>query len=223
MESGFYTSEQNYSNLIRKAKELGYEFIAYENTDHTKNREIGQAENLYNKTFKIDPESKVLVLAGIDHILEKPTSRGKEWMATIFKNTYNIDPLTISQTHLNSYRNLIKSTYGIISSNFFNNERLSSVDYLVLNNNQTNVIQNLFTSFNYKNNREDNVQVALFYGNEIKNKYDYHKKVPYFTTILKSGKKQELPIDENQKTHLYTFDENGKLIDEQIITTNSNR
>lgn len=144
-------------------------------------------------------------------------------MATIFKNTYNIDPLTISQTHLNSYRNLIKSTYGIISSNFFNNERLSSVDYLVLNNNQTNVIQNLFTSFNYKNNREDNVQVALFYGNEIKNKYDYHKKVPYFTTILKSGKKQELPIDENQKTHLYTFDENGKLIDEQIITTNSNR
>lgn len=180
LESGFYTSEQNYSNLIRKAKELGYEFIAYENTDHTKNREIGQAENLYNKTFKIDPESKVLVLAGIDHILEKPTSRGKEWMATIFKNTYNIDPLTISQTHLNSYRNLIKSTYGIISSNFFNNERLSSVDYLVLNNNQTNVIQNLFTSFNYKNNREDNVQVALFYGNEIKNKYDYHKKVPYF-------------------------------------------
>lgn len=92
-KSGFYTSEQNYSNIIRKAKELGYEFIAYENTDHTKNREIGQAENLYNKTFKIDPESKVLVLAGIDHILEKPTSRGKEWMATIFKNTYNIDHL----------------------------------------------------------------------------------------------------------------------------------
>lgn len=221
--TGFYTSEQNYSNLIRKAKELGYEFVAYENTDSTKNREMGQAENLYNKTFKIEPESKVLVLAGIDHILEKPTSRGKEWMATIFKNTYNIDPLTISQTHLNSYRNFIESTYGIISSDFFNNERLNSVDYLVLNNNQNNQLQSLPTSYGYKNNTENDVQVALFYGNEIENQYDYHKKVPYFTTILKSGKKQELPIDEKQKIHLYTFDKNGKLVDKQIITLSNKK
>ena len=218
LETGFYTSEPNYSNLIRKAKELGYEFVAYENTDSNKNREIGQAENLYHKTFKINPESKVLVLAGIDHVLEKPTSSGKEWMAAIFKNTYNIDPLTISQTHLNAYRNLIESKYGIISSNFFNNERLNSVDYLVLNNNQDNPIQNLPTSYSYKNNTGNDVQVALFYGNEIENLYDYHKRIPYFTTILKSGKKQELPIDENQETHLYLFDKNGKKIERKIIT-----
>jgi hypothetical protein len=218
LETGFYTSEQNYANLIRKAKELGFKFIAYENTEGNKNREIGQAENLYNKTFKVNPNIKVVVLAGIDHILEKPTSDGKEWMATIFKNKYNIDPLTISQTHLNSYRKQINSNYGIINSNFFKNERLTSVDYLVLNNNTKNFKENFPTSYHFKNNTESDVQVALFFGNEIENRYDYTKKVPYYTTIIKSGKKTDLPIDEKKEIYLYSFDKNGKRIDKQIIT-----
>jgi hypothetical protein len=221
LKTGFYTSEQNYSNLIRKAKDLGYKFIAYENNDHKKNRELGQAENLFNKTFKLDPNNKVLVLAGIDHILEKPTKRGKKWMATIFKEKYNIDPLTISQAHLNSYRKEINTEYGIISSKFFKNDKLKSIDFLVLNNNQDNDIDKPST-FSYLNKTESNVQVALFYGNEISNKYDYHKKVPYFSTILKSGKKYNLPIKKNEKTYLYTFDKNGKRIDKQIITPANN-
>jgi len=221
LKTGFYTSEQNYSNLIRKAKELGYVFIAYENTDKNKNRELGQAENIYNKTFKVNPNNKVVVLAGIDHILEKPTSRGKEWMATIFKNKYNIDPLTISQTHLNSYRKQIESNYGIINSNFFNNERLTSVDYLVLNNSPNNQIENQ-SVYPYRNNTKNDAQVSLFYGKEITNQYDYHKKVPYFSTILKSGEKYNLPINKNGEIYLYTFDKNGKRIDKQIITPANN-
>ncbi|UGS22588.1 hypothetical protein [Flavobacterium channae] len=218
LETGFYTSEQNYANLIRKAKKLGFKFVAYENVDNDKNREIGQAENLYDKTFKINPNCKVIVLAGIDHILEKPTNNGKEWMASIFKTKYNIDPLTISQTHLGSYRNQIESNYGIINSHFFNNKRLTSVDYLVLNNNSNGKIDLFSSSFSYKNNSESDVQIALFYGTEIENKYDYIKKVPYFTTIIKSGKKYELSIDSNQEIYLYTFDKNGKLIDNQVIS-----
>jgi len=221
LKTGFYTIEQNYSNLIRKAKKLGYEFIAYENTDNNKNRELGQAENLYNKTFKLNSNSKVLVLAGIDHILEKPTKRGKEWMATIFKEKYNIDPLTISQTHLNSYRKEINTDYGIISSKFFNNDKLKSIDYLVLNNKVDNETDNLST-FSYQNKAEVNVQIVLFYGNEILNKYDYHKKSPYFSTILESGEKYNLPINKNREVYLYTFDKNGKRIDKQIITPANN-
>ncbi|MCL7763770.1 hypothetical protein MPF19_10115 [Polaribacter sp. Z014] len=217
LETGFYTSEQNYSNLIRKAKELGYQFIAYENTDNNKNREIGQAENIFNKTFKLNPNNKVLVLAGIDHILEKPTKKGKEWMATIFKEKYNIDPLTISQTHLNSYRKEINNNLGIINSKFFDSDKLKSVDYLVLNNENIKNKDNPST-FSYQNKMKSDVQVALFYGNEISNKYDYHKKVPYFSTILKSGKKYNLPIKKSGEIYLYAFDKNGKRVDKQIIT-----
>jgi len=221
LKTGFYTSEQNYANLIRKAKELDYKFVAYENSDHNKNREIGQAENLYNKTFKLDPESKVLVLAGIDHILEKPTGRGKEWMATIFKNKYAIDPLTISQTHLNSYRKQSNARYNILKSNLFENERLQSVDYLILNNKIDNSTDDIFT-FSYKNQHKSDVQVTLFYENEIQHAYDYINKIPYFTTVLESGKKYDLPFNKKVKIYLYTFDKNGKRIDNQITTPKKN-
>lgn len=220
LKTGFYTSEQNYSNLIRKAKDLGYQFVAYENNDDNKNRELGQAENLYNKTFKLDPKGKVLVLAGIDHILEKPTIRGKEWMATIFKDKYNIDPLTISQTHLNSYRKEITVKYAIINSKFFDNDQLKAVDYFVVNNKSENITDNP-TTFSYKNDIRSEVQVALFYGNEILNNYDYHNKVPYFSTILKSGEKYNLPIKKSGEIYLYTFDKTGKKIDYQMISPDS--
>lgn len=217
LETGFYTREQHYANLIRKAKALGFRFVAYENEEDNKNREIGQAENIYNKTFSIDPNCKVVVLAGIDHILEKSTGEGEAWMATIFKNKYHIDPLTISQTHLNAYRNQLSAYYGIFNSDFFTHERLTAVDYLVLNNNTNPTIGPFPVSQQYKNNTEHDVQIALFFGNEIKNKYDYADKVPYFTTLVKSGKTTELPIDEKQAIHLYTFDKLGKCLDQQII------
>ncbi|MCO6164075.1 hypothetical protein [Flavobacterium sp. NRK F7] len=217
LETGFYTSEQNFSNLIRKAKALDFRFIAYENTDTNQDREVGQAENIYNKSFLIDPNAKVVVLAGIDHILEKPTSQGKEWMATVFKNKYQIDPLTISQTHLNAYRNEIDYNYGILNSKNFKDTRWNAVDYLVLNNNTKEPIEDPFSAYEYQNNTKTDIQIALLLGNEIKNPYDYSKKIPYFTTIVTSGKKLEVPVDLSKATYLLAFDKNGNLLDKQII------
>lgn len=219
LKTGFYTNEQNYSNLIRKAKELGFEFVAYENFNSNKDREIGQADNIYNKTFKLNPNSKILVLAGIDHILEKQTREGKKWMATIFKEKYNIDPLTISQTHLNSYRKIVDSDYSIFKSELFNSERLNSVDLLILNNKN---IARLTSGYNYQNDSETDVQVELFYGDEILDAFDHNKKVPYFSTILKAGKKYNLPIDKKRGMFLYTYDKNGKRIDNQRISPANN-
>jgi len=161
------------------------------------------------------------VLAGIDHILEKPTGRGKEWMATIFKNKYAIDPLTISQTHLNSYRKQSNARYNILKSDLFENERLQSLDYLILNNKIDNSTDDIFT-FSYKNQHKSDVQVTLFYENEIQHTYDYINKIPYFTTVLESGKKYDLPFNKKVKIYLYTFDKNGKRIDNQIITPEKN-
>lgn len=221
LETGFYTSEQNYANLIREAKKLGFQFVSYDDMTNSKDRESSQADNLYDKTFKINPNTKVVVLAGIDHILEKSTLKGKKWMATIFKEKYNIDPLTISQTHLNSYRNLVQYDYCLIKSKYFNDERLLSVDYLLLNN--KNVFNNIWNStFSYQNKSDFDVQVALFYGDEINKLYDYHDKVPYFTTILKKGEKYDLPYNKGQKIYLYTFDKDGHRIDKREIMPTDN-
>jgi hypothetical protein len=216
LRTGFYTKEQNYANLIREAKALGFQFVAYDNMDHTKDREIDQADNLYYKTFKIDPNSKVIVLAGIDHIIEKPNSRGKERMAAVFKKKYNIDPLTISQTHLNAYRKNFESEYTLIENDPLENGRLSGVDFHLLNN--KNISENSWSSsFQYQNKTDFEVQVMLFYGDEIEDKQDHHYRVPYYTTILRKGGKYDLPINQGQKIYLFSYDINGKKVDEKII------
>src|SRR5690606_5434291 len=125
LETGYYTREQNYGNLLRQAKTLGYKFVAYENIDKTKDREIGEAENLFNKTIAIDPNAKVFVIAGISHILEEPTSDGKKWMAAVFKEKYNINPLTISQTQLSIYRKSLPGKYNLIAESNFNDHSLN--------------------------------------------------------------------------------------------------
>uniref|UniRef100_UPI0040470810 hypothetical protein n=1 Tax=Flavobacterium sp. TaxID=239 RepID=UPI0040470810 len=216
LSTGFYTKEQNFSNLIRNAKKLGFKFVAYENVDSNKNREVGQAENLYNKTFKTDANSKVLVLAGIDHILEKPTKNGKEWMASIFKNKYHIDPLTISQTHLNSYRKFHQFNYGMITGNLFVKDRLNAVDFLVLNNQKNRQLYE-FYFFEYKNKFSEEIQISLFNNNEIINKYDFNNKLPYFTTLIKSKSKVKLPISKVHKSLLVVSDKNGNIIHKEIL------
>ena len=215
IRTGFYTHEQNFSNLIRKAKILGYEFIAFENRGG-KDRELGQAANLYNKTVGKDLNSKVIVLAGMDHILEKPTKSGKVRMAKIFKDRYNIDPLTISQTHLSYYRRYFHKKYVLIKSDNFKSEKLNSVDYHLLNNSSLDYSQ-WDSSYTYKNENGTKVQVALFYGSEIKSKTDYHNKIPYFTTLVEKGDKLKVPINTQEKTFLYTFNSKGNRLDKIII------
>lgn len=215
MKTGFYTHEQNFGNLIRKAKALGYEFVAYENQDG-KDRELEQAVNLYNKTIGKDSRNKVVVLAGIDHILEKPTESGTVRMAKIFKDRYNIDPLTISQTHLSYYRRYFKKKYVLIKSEHFESNKLNSVDYHLLNNRQTDFSQ-WNSRYNYKNENDRKVQVALFYGKEVGSKTDYHDDIPYFTTLVEKAGKLKLPINTWEKTLLYSFDEQGQRLEKIII------
>lgn len=216
LSSGFYTSEQNYGNLIRYAKDLGFQFVSYDCSDCAIDREVFQAETIFNKTFKNNPDTKVVVLAGIDHILEKPTKTGKKWMATIFKEKYGRDPLTISQTHLNKYRKEFKNKYVLINTKNFNDERMKSIDFCLLNNKP--LFNNIWdASFKYENSNDMNIQVLLFYENEIEDDYDYHNKVPYFTTILKSEESKNLPIFNGKNIYLYALDKHGNRIDKQLI------
>ena len=104
--------------------------------------------------------------------------------------------------------------YSIISSEFFQNKRLNSVDYLVLNNKAE---PKALSTFPYRNNTKQEVQIALFYENEIPYPNEYHHKIPYFTTLLNSGKKYDLPRNKPGQIQLYAFDKNGKIVDKQTI------
>ena len=104
--TGYYTAEPVASELIRKALEIGYTLISYEDTvsahTTTKQREYAQAENLFNAIRKLDTSAKILVHAGYEHIQEaaKPDTRIPIPMAAYFKVISGIDPLTIDQTEM---------------------------------------------------------------------------------------------------------------------------
>lgn len=214
INSGFYTREQNFGNILRLAKELDFQLVSYDDFDNPNEREYSQAKNLYNKTFKIKPHSKVIVLAGIDHILEKETTSNKKWMATVFKENYQIDPLTISQTHLNTFRHVLKADYTLIKGSQFDNHTYSSVDYHLINNKYDNTVFDNY--FDYINETKWDVQLSLFLTDEVDS--SYQNKIPYFTTILKPGVKHKLPYYQNKNISIVTYNLNGEIISESVKT-----
>jgi hypothetical protein len=217
INTGFYTREQTYGNLLRTAKALGYHFVAYENDDSKKDREQGQAENLYRKTLGKDKNAKVLVIAGIDHILEQPSATGKKWMAMVFKERYHINPLTISQTHLNPYRKYSPTAYQLLhNSELKGFANRAPIDYFLLNN-KANELSVGHQKVSYVNRFDQPVQVSVFYQKEMKRDRDYHQNVPYYTALVAAGKRIEIPHDKEMPALLVIYDKLGNVLEKKKL------
>ena len=109
LTTGLYARDPAFGDLIRRAIGLGYTVLAYEASpqdmrprpedrspiDATNRRERGQARNIFEQTFKKDPDAKVLVIGGRDHIAE---AVGEQWkpMGAVLKEISGINPLTIN-------------------------------------------------------------------------------------------------------------------------------
>ncbi len=108
LESGYYTKEPQYGNLVRKALQLGFKVFAYEartpeEFGNGKTRELTQAKNIQTILRK-DPKAKILIHCGYDHVIEAPT--GGKWekaMAGRLKELTGIDPFTIDQVKLTEH------------------------------------------------------------------------------------------------------------------------
>jgi len=100
MLTGHYSCEPVAGELVRKALEIGYTLVPYEDTlagHSAKEREYQQAWNL-GQVLKKDSTAKILVHAGYGHI--QKSSVTDDWipMAAYFKLITGITPLTIDQT-----------------------------------------------------------------------------------------------------------------------------
>lgn len=91
--SGFYTNEPHFGNLIRRARRLGFQVVAYDT--FSADRERDEARNLLAATLGPRPQARVVVLAGHGHIDENTAAQK---MATWVRKLSGIDPLTIEQT-----------------------------------------------------------------------------------------------------------------------------
>lgn len=211
LKTGFYTQEQQYGRLLRKALELGFTLVAYESSDPAKDREEGQAENLFKKTFAKDPSAKVLVLAGMDHILEAPAPNGKKWMAALFKERYGIDPLTIGQNDLKHLRHLAPEGYLLLNADAFGSDRLRAVDYQVINSRPMAIAEVSETRV-YRNPRKDSVQVLLFLSDKPAGAVMTND-VPYFTTLVPGRSKTRLPVVPGKPVLIVAYDRQGNRVE----------
>ncbi|MGE0568119.1 MAG: hypothetical protein AB7O73_09235 [Bacteroidia bacterium] len=107
--SGFYSQEPFYGNLIREAAEIGYKIFGYESNrlmfrhfSGISQREIDQAKNI-QKILKKDPNAKILIHCGYDHIVETHyPGWGKAMAGRLYEFT-GIDPFTIDQVNLTEH------------------------------------------------------------------------------------------------------------------------
>ena len=98
-QSGFYTNEPLYAEMVRTALRLGYTVVAYdaENAGVGDPRERAGAENLA-QIFKKDPKARLVVNAGFAHVQKSGKYLGGSSMGEFFHKITGIDPLTIEQT-----------------------------------------------------------------------------------------------------------------------------
>jgi len=114
--SGFYSREPLFSEMLRQAIKVGFTLIPYENEKECDNKGSGrfycntfrdsmQAVNLQQRIFQNQNDAKVLVFAGYAHI-EKGSNNGWRKMAEIFRELTGIEPYCIDQTDLRESFNI---------------------------------------------------------------------------------------------------------------------
>ncbi len=90
---GFHINETMFAEMVRKAKEIGFILVPYDNNDAW---EIAERDSLgaleLKRIFDLEPDAKMLVFCGLAHI-----DKTKKRLGYYIKSMLNIDPLTISQ------------------------------------------------------------------------------------------------------------------------------
>ena len=100
-DTGFYTQEPIYAEMVRTALKLGYRVVAYESESMATGdaREREQARNLYQRVYdKQHPKARLVVNAGFTHIQKTGKYFDGAAMAQHFSTLSGIEPISVEQT-----------------------------------------------------------------------------------------------------------------------------
>lgn len=127
INSGGYSREPFYGNLLREALKLGFRLVAYEDTTNSdfdtlgnNLREVEQTKNIA-KIFSFDPKAKVLIHCGFGHIKEGSLKSWGKAMAGRLKEYTNINPFTIDQVSLTEHSDTSKEDpyFKLVKLNYY--------------------------------------------------------------------------------------------------------
>ncbi len=111
VETGLYTSDPRFGNLLRRALDLRFTVIGYDfgRPSHEAREESAATE--LARLIRNQPPSKLLVHAGFAHVFKHPTDTGQRWLASLLWEKTGVEPFTIwqwSDTHdATEYRSLL--------------------------------------------------------------------------------------------------------------------
>lgn len=210
---GYYTREQNYIELLETAQELGFEFVSYDDFSQ-KDRELAQADNIYLKTIKKNPQAKVIVLAGFGHIREEANDRGILMMAGHLKHTYGLDPITVTQTAFTRYA-YQGNEMVLLESNLLPEEFQKSTDYTL--NVPDGLIENKDYNYSYTNRRDFAVQLSIYKADYLNHNYSYSNLPPSKAFLLENGETYQTTLDNGTTYKYYIIDEKGRKLEEKLI------
>jgi hypothetical protein len=178
--SGFYTKESNYSNLIKEAFNNGFKVLSYEdniNCETSKCRDSIQARNIYNKSIKNNLNSKIIVLAGGNHIFKAKGKMAFYLSKLTDKKIVSIDLMSFNKSK--TYNN--NSFYDQLNKKF----NIKKPSVLIENN------------LVFKNNNYIDFNIIFPYK-EMKNWQNYNKikltlnfKKKYFECLIQIYSKKE--------------------------------
>ncbi|HVM89854.1 MAG TPA: hypothetical protein VMT76_16830 [Puia sp.] len=100
--TGYLTSEPVGGELVRRATELGFTLVPYDDTSSAEKlnrRDSIQAANIF-KILLHDHSAKILVVGGYGHIAKKSPDKNYIPMGLAFKKLSGIDPLCIDQVNM---------------------------------------------------------------------------------------------------------------------------
>lgn len=100
-ENGYYIREAIFANLVLKARQLGYQIVAYDQIKENHSGSLDERESnatiaIKEQIFDKQADAKVIFHVGYSHINEK-----KRWLASLLKTQLDINPFTVNQTELN--------------------------------------------------------------------------------------------------------------------------
>ena len=94
--TGYYTTDPQFGNLIRTALEQDFQVLGYDFRPFTHEiRETYAADQLAR--ILDAPDSKLVIHAGLAHVLKHETELGQEWLAAKLWKKSGIEPFTIWQ------------------------------------------------------------------------------------------------------------------------------
>jgi len=223
-KTGYYTKEPQFGNFIRNALNMGFKIIPYDYLiSPSQDREQAQAENIYNNILKTNPNAKIFIWAGVEHISKIKSQKPK--MGYYLKEITGIEPYTIEETAGDLHSHFLGKHYLAINSdsdrNYFQSNlciynNIKESDFQIIPGAVEKKI-NITLSDSVKSKIKQQGKVLLMVY--IKDEFDNYRfnAVPVINYLIDNNKQPSVKLPKGNYTAIIRT-RYSSIIDQFIIT-----